>query len=180
MIALSDAERALLTDLAAREKKNRGTDAELDQKSENLYQSLYELWQLEMLCKAITPTCCEAAQTHPAILFDVVSSHNVPREDPGRWYLAIHSKETQARATVRSGGWIARPWAEAEPPPPKFCPYCAAALPAMRLKNPLPENIRDCRGEDWCETCDGHLADCLCDPPSSVFELIPAISNEKS
>ncbi len=172
-IALTPAERAQLTDLSARYKESRGTDHELDQVSENLYWSLFRLREIELLCTTPTPACCEGARTHPAILYDIASSVNAPGEDPGRWYLATHSKHTQARASFRSGGWIECRWAEVEPPSPKFCPYCGAALPAMRLKDPLPRNICNSGGEDWCETCDSRLRDCLCDLPWSAFEPEP-------
>jgi hypothetical protein len=151
-------------------RKKEETDDGLSSEEDRAYGNLLDERRTEQILSIPHPTCCEAIQKYPAVAFwiDSYFSGLAYSEAPGRWRAALHEERAEY-LRLRHG---------AEPAPDaKFCPFCAAALPAMRRKVPAPEGI--CRpddGGDHCLRCGERLINCLCDRPETAFESSSLVS----
>lgn len=142
------------------------------------WEALCEKRHNDILSMIPLPMCCENARKYPVVTFSVDETDPEEEDDEPEegdalpplkatadWYIEVADKFLSVRRSEHED-YYSVPW-----PSPKFCPYCGASLPKMRLKDPVPETI--CRvldGGYYCSTCDDRLNECMCDPQSSAYE----------
>jgi len=167
-VEMTPEERARLRELAQKDIDDPDEDAE--------FGDLARLRHVEILQMTPTPPCCEAARSNPAIIFSL--GYGEAGKDPGEWVVATFDEVRRALRTSRRRGRRAdgsEAWAldwdyKTMSPAPKFCPFCGAALPKMKLKDPVPAKLRAGSDGNYCSTCGERLSNCLCDPPESAYE----------
>jgi hypothetical protein len=120
----------------------------------------------EAISRIPLPTCCEAAQKFPVVIFSVDPGDCDSNTVDGHWRIDVNkiSDDLRYRSPDRWKGnsEIA--------PRPNFCPYCSKALPKMvRKKEALPHVCHIIDGY-YCNTCGERLQFCYCDPPEFAFE----------
>lgn len=115
-------------------------------------------------------TCCDAGRNSCSLMYsiDIYDSKASNKITEGRWRLSEY--ESLTRDVRRNDP----EWHKIQPPQPKFCPFCAAVIPKMRLMKEPPKDIAVVTdGGYYCDTCQERLSSCMCLPPEAAFEPIP-------
>jgi hypothetical protein len=119
-------------------------------------------------------TCCDAARITRAVTLEAEGQGQPDfaercRLDPPIWRLRLDSREfgeslTTAERQTRF---------EAGQTPVRFCPFCGAPAPALRLRKRPPAKVAICiDGGYHCSTC-GKDRGCRCAPPELLWEPVP-------
>lgn len=138
--------------------------AERTEDEEIELEELIEKRHEDQVLSIPVPTCCNDIIKYPPIRFYINGDSDTSKTE-GVWAIALDSKLSEPQRAGNFSKWYA------EEPAPKFCPYCAKALPKMKRKKPKPEDI--CKitdGGHHCDTCNERLMSCICLPPEAAWE----------
>lgn len=109
------------------------------------------------------PTCCESARRFAAVFLGYVDWESTERGV--RWH-ASTSRDVDDGFRRADG----RSWEPA--PEPRFCPFCAAPLPAMARKKDPPRPLQACVDGNYCATCGERVDACGCYPAMAGWEPV--------
>lgn len=117
----------------------------------------------------VVPDCCEEARTLATVILrydyeDLTDEGGTFQKATPRWSLGWHPGV--AERMYRQGAIPA-------PKQPRYCPYCAAALPEVRRRADAPRTHTPIADGDYCGTCDQRSMACQCAYPEMAWETIP-------
>jgi hypothetical protein len=111
-------------------------------------------------------TYCDVARGFHAVAFFADMTYEAPPEG-GRWRMREHDSLGEERR-MRDPDWHKK-----EVPGARFCPFCGALTPEMRLRaKPPPDLCVVTDGGYYCDTCGERLRSCRCLPPEAAFEEV--------
>lgn len=133
--------------------------------------------------KFVSPNCCESARTFIQLRFAeyYVTDPNHFRKSKPFWTMAGMRRNDGECIWDTTALRI------------YVCPFCGKKLPDVRLKQPPPDAVIDpievqsatytttkvmsmLDGGYRCNTCGERLHSCTCDPPETLWEIIPESS----
>ena len=136
---------------------------QLDDDSEHWEEAQIELHQRQVAALPI-PTCCQAAQNYPTVVFHVDVYSGDSRKAEGKWTGKLI--ECVYQQNMKRSSYFDNI------PEVRFCCYCGLGLPKMVRKKKFPRHtcvVTD--GGYYCNTCKERLGSCRCLPPEFAFEL---------
>ena len=163
----------LLKDIDGLKKRQTGLFSKNPNGNKEIFNIDDEISELEnnyrnggLYYKAIPRTdCCEMAKKARLVRFAV--PYNLGGDGCNKvpaWQIAFNSSLCdELYSSVKKYEQISS-WQNV-----LFCPYCGVELPKM-IKVEFPESVKVAKyGEDYCETCNDQLGDCICLPPSFCY-----------